>query len=335
MINIPRLALAALVSIMPPSGAILAEPKTLDLGGLVLSLSDSPTAQVFHIVDQLSQWDVYGHKQYIRWAEGNRLLDQQDRVLLRQHAELRKKRGWGNGFEQTFLVDDSIERAAAKGISAKLLSADEANTECQILLHFAPKLQPLLQERQPQITALEQQLYADQARLKPIVAQLAHFAEVKNHPTVTVFLVANPVDDSGGGEANAGRLVVEVPSPDAIGTLLHESLHRLLVPKRTAIQSAADSAGLDFEVLNEGIAYAFYPGITGNTEQGDRLIEELVRMQLVGTPSSDRYMQFDQIAVVIRPLLKTALDHNETITTFIPKAIAHWRIVVPQKGAHK
>jgi hypothetical protein len=28
---------------------------TIDLGALVLSVSDSPTAQVFHIVDQLSK----------------------------------------------------------------------------------------------------------------------------------------------------------------------------------------------------------------------------------------------------------------------------------------
>jgi len=40
-----------------------ATPKSLDLGGLVLSVSDAPTAQIFHIVDQLSQWDVYTHKQ--------------------------------------------------------------------------------------------------------------------------------------------------------------------------------------------------------------------------------------------------------------------------------
>ena len=36
-------------------------------------------------------------------------------------------------------------------------------------------------------------------------------------------------------------------------------------------------------MLNEGIAYALYPGITADIEQGDRLIEELVRMQLRGT----------------------------------------------------
>ena len=205
-----------------------ATPKSLDLGGLVLSVSDAPTAQIFHIVDQLSQWDLYTHKQYVRWAETTKLLDQRDRELLQQHAELRKKRGWGHGFEQTFLVDDSIENAAAKGIAAQFLSTEEANTERDLLLHFAPKLQSLLRQRQAEIAAFEEQLIAEQVRLTPLIVKLARFAEVKNPPTVTVFLVANTEERNGGGGANGGRLVVEVPLSDAMGTLLHESLHRLL-----------------------------------------------------------------------------------------------------------
>ena len=324
-----RSKLAVIVLLFSATG--FATPKRLDLGGLVLSVSDAPTAQIFHIVDQLSQWDVYAHKEYVRWAEKTQLLDQRDRELLQRHAEMRRKRGWGHGFEQTFLVDDSIENAAAKGITAQLLSADEANTERDILLHFAPKLQPLLRQRQAEIDALEQQLVAEQARLTPFVVQLARFAELKDPPAVTVFLVANAEERNGGGEANGGRLVIEVPSPDAIGTLLHESLHRLLEPQEASIRSAAEAAAIDFTALNEGIAYALYPGITADTEQGDRLVEQLVRMQLRGTPASDHYLQFDQVAAVIRPLLRAALAHNETITAFLPKATAKWSSIAPNR----
>ena len=321
-----RLAVMALLCL----SASFAAPKRLDLGGLVVVLSDAPTAQIFHIVDQLSQWDIYTHKQYVRWADTSNLLDRQDRELLLQHTKMRKERGWGHGFEQTFLVDDSIENAAAKGIAEGLLSRDEAETERDILLHFVPKLEPLLHQRQMEIASLEQQLEFDRPRLEPVVRQLARFAEVKDPPTVTVFLVANTEDRSGGGEANGGRLVIEVPSPDATGTLMHESLHRLLEPQQAPIRSAAEAAALDFTALNEGIAYAMYPGITADTEEGDRLIEQLVRMQLRGVPASDRYLQFDLIAAVIRPLLKAALAHDETITTFLPRATAKWRSIVPR-----
>jgi len=68
-------------------------------------------------------------------------------------------------------------------------------------------------------------------------------------------------------------------------------------------------------------------GHHGDTEQGDRLIEELVRRQLHGTPASDPFLQCDLVAAVIRPLLRTALAHHETITMFLPKATAKWRSV--------
>jgi hypothetical protein len=301
-----------------------AVPKNLDLGGMVLSLSDAPTAQTFHIVDQLSQWDIYTHDQYLRWAEATHFLDQRDKELLHQHAEMRKKRGWGHGFEQTFLVDDSIEDAAAKGIAAQFLSAAEANTERDILLHFAPKLEPLLRQRRVEIAALEQQLVAEQSRLRPLMIQLAHFAEVTKPPTVLVFLVANSEDHNGGGGAEGGRLVVEVPELDTIGTLLHESLHQLLDQQKDRIHSAAEAAEIDYIALNEGIAYALYPGIMADTEQGDRLIEELVRSVMGATPASGPFLQFHMIAAVIRPLLRAALARNETITLFLPEASAKW-----------
>ena len=103
----------------------------------MLSVSDSPTAQIFHIVDQFSQWDIYTHDQYARWAAATHLLDQRDRELLQQHAEMRKNRGWGQRFEQTILVEDSIEDAVAKGVAADFLSAAEriqSATSCLILL---------------------------------------------------------------------------------------------------------------------------------------------------------------------------------------------------------
>lgn len=93
------------------------------------------------------------------------------------------------------------------------------------------------------------------------------------------------------------------------------------------MRAAAEAAGMDFTLLKEGIAYALYPGVTAQTEQGDQLVEDLVREQLRGRPASDRFLQFDQVAVVIRPLLKAALAHNETISGFLPKATAKWRKV--------
>jgi len=174
---------------------------------------------------------------------------------------------------------------------------------------------------------VEEKLVAEHAELTPLVRQLAHFSEVADPPTVQVFLVANAEERDGGGGANGGRIVVEVPLIDPIGVLMHESLHQLLRPKEGAMRVAAEAAGLDFIVIKEAIAYAVYPGILGNTEDGDQLAEELVQWQLRGVAASDRFLQFDQLAVVIRPLLKAALAHGETISSFLPKVAAKWHRV--------
>src|SRR5579884_3210775 len=146
-----RAGFAAILIAIFLSASSFAATKRVDLGGMVLSVSDSRTAQIFHIVDQLSLWDVFTHKEYARWAEKNHILDDSDRALLQRHAEMRKKRGWGKGFEPAFLVDDSIEDAAAKAIAARLLTKEEADSEREILLHFAPKLEPLIDERRAAI----------------------------------------------------------------------------------------------------------------------------------------------------------------------------------------
>jgi hypothetical protein len=52
-------------------------------------------------------------------------------------------------------------------------------------------------------------------------------------------------------------------------------------------------------------------------------------MQLRGAAASNSFVKFDQVAAVIRPLLRAALAHNETITMFLPEATAKWRSVAP------
>ena len=118
------------------TAATSAPTNDVDIGGIVITVSDSWTAQVFHIVDQLSEWDEFCHRQYGRWATRTRLLDEQDRKLLQRHAELRHVRGWGKGFEQAFYVESSIEVAAENAVEAKLLSSEEAAIEKEILIFF-------------------------------------------------------------------------------------------------------------------------------------------------------------------------------------------------------
>ena len=307
------------------TSASSAQTKVLDMGGVVISVSDSRTAQVFHIVDQMSQWDSGVHHGYVRWAKKTLILSQVDQGLLQKHAELRRVRGWGGGFEQAFYSDDSIEAAARHAVENKILSADEAATEKMILLHFVPILSGMLDQNAPLITAFRARLNAEAKRVAPVVKKLVRFAEIKGNIRLPLFLVSNPVEGNGGGGFNGGVLVVEIEKePDPLPILLHECLHALLERYKEPIRVAAESIGLSWGELNEGITAAFSPGLTDNLEEADVLAENLTRNFQRGASASDGYAQSKKymVALIIRPLLRSALKQGETFSGFLPKAVS-------------
>jgi hypothetical protein len=90
-------ALAILLSCLLAPAVCGAAPHRVAFHKFELTISESQTAQLFHIVDQLSQWDQYTHththKQYVRWAVKSLPLDDDDHRFLQQHVELRRRYG--------------------------------------------------------------------------------------------------------------------------------------------------------------------------------------------------------------------------------------------------
>lgn len=330
--NLRRLASAAaiLLSLLAAPGVCSAEPRTVAFPKFALSISESSTAQLFHIVDQLSQWDQYTHKQYARWAAKALPLDGDDRRFLQQHVELRHRHGWGSSLEKAFVVDEPLDAAARNAVQHGLLTEAEATEERDVLRHFAPRLAPLMQQQKPVMERFIRQLDEDRGRLAPTIAQLLAFCEIRKKISVPVFLVANPDEHNGGGEANAGRVILELPSPDPRSFLLHEALHALLASHEEQIRAAAKASGLSFELVNEAIAYAFAPGLTDDGTPDDLLADEVVQMQFRGTKPTDAYLQFYSMAMIIRPVLRQALRDRETFSRFLPKAIQKWKATVPR-----
>jgi hypothetical protein len=86
---------AVLISVLASGRRVQAQPTTLDFGRFVISVSDAATAQTFHIVDMLSDWDPAStHRAYLRWVRDKHPLSGDDQQLLKRHAELRQARGW-------------------------------------------------------------------------------------------------------------------------------------------------------------------------------------------------------------------------------------------------
>jgi hypothetical protein len=322
-------SLVILLSFLLAPTVCAAAPHKIAFQNFELAISESRTAQLFHIVDQLSQWDQYTHKQYVRWAAKSLALDDDDRRFLLQHVELRRHHGWGSALEKAFLVEAPLDIATRDAIQNGLLSEADAMTERDVLRHFAPKLAPLIDQQTPVMDRFVGNLEADRNRLAPTITELLAFCEIKAKISVPVFLVANPEDRNGGGGANGGRLVIEVPSPDTRSILLHEALHFLLLGHQAEIEAAAKAAGLPANVLNEAVAYAFAPGLTDDGTADDELADEVVRMQLRGVKPADPYLQFNSMAIVIRPVLRQSIRDHETFGAFLPKAIQKWKATAP------
>jgi len=321
-------AAAILLLLLLAPAVCRAAPRRIAFHNFQLTISESETAQLFHIVDQLSQWDQFTHKQYVRWAAKSLPLDDQDRGFLQQHVELRRRHGWGDGLEQAFLVDAPLDTAVRDAVRKGLLTEADAMAERDVLLHFAPRLAPLIRQQAPAMDRFVRQLVEDHDRLAPTIAELLAFCEIKTPIDVPVFLVANPDDKNGGGGANGGRLVVEI-ALSARSVMLHEALHALLVPHRQEIEASAKASGLDASVINEAIAYAFAPGLTDDGTPEDVLADGVVRLHLRGAKPSDPYLQFYSMALLIRPLLRQSIRNHETFSAFLPKAVRKMKAYAP------
>jgi hypothetical protein len=99
--------------------ALAAAPLKLSAGPLTLELTSSESAQQFHIVDQLSQWSQFSHKQYRRALK----LEPDDEAALKAHAELRQRLHYG-ALDQAFYLSASLDEAYEKlGRQPKLTRA--------------------------------------------------------------------------------------------------------------------------------------------------------------------------------------------------------------------
>jgi len=293
-------------------------------GPLTLEVHVSRTANLFEIVDNLSNWDRYAHAQYRRHFT----LSDEDEAMLKKHAAVRRRRGWGGGLEQAFFTPLSLDEALARAD----LSEKEKEIERRVLLHFAPRIDALLKEERPRLEAfrvrIEKKL-EDVTSFARKVSRFSHGHEV----AVPVYLIANPADHDLGGGYNGGRLTVEVARiADAFPTFLHELMHAFVNRERARLRAAvARTELLDYTTLNEGIAYALSPGIF---HAGNDLASQVARDE--GKSLDDPYVRFRRFGLELVPLLERALDDDDaTLETFLPEALEAWSRVVHRHEAQK
>jgi hypothetical protein len=291
----------------------------LECGPLVLDVHVSRTAQLFHIVDQLSAWDPHCREEYRRRIP----LTLADEKVLAPYALLRRARGWGGGLEQTLYTVWGLDEALFEGVRASRITGEEALLLRATLLHFAPRIDALLVLHREELAVFAASLEPE--RLATAAKTLGRFCGVEKL-SVPCFLVAGPGRRFGGGY-NGGRLVLEVPrGQDPRTVLLHEVAHAFFQTRREEIAKvAAKTTGLDEETLSEGLAYAFAQGLHhgGKSDPLARRVEEH-RARGEGLDARRSGARFRIYALALRPVLAKSLE-SESLAEFLPRAAEVWR----------
>jgi hypothetical protein len=310
----------------PPVALPPPPPHELTVPPLALTLIDAPTAQVFHIVDELSHWHRRVGSPYEEWAKKEMPLDDGERAMLQAHAKLRAKRRWGS-LDQAFSVSVPIEEAVHAAVAKKFLSVPDAENERVLLEHFEGRLGPFLESQQASIAALEARIVSELRRATPLLAHLGRFCEVTETLPVRAVLIPSPAKDEGSGRAVRGTITLEVSSlDDATLSFFHQLAHVVLSQRRGTIAIAAGKCdeAVDDATLEDGLAYAVAPGLV---HPGDAdALRALVDASANGTLRDPR-VRAERLGLSIRPELGKALDGTggeQTIGPFMPRVCEAW-----------
>lgn len=302
--------------------------KTIQAGPLTIEVQvGSPTAHLFHVVDQLSGWSEYCHPQYKEyWLKTHGPFSVEETSLLAEHAKLRQRRGWGS-LEPIFFTPKDLEAT----LSDPRLGAQDAAIERRVFAAFSQKITQLVKEEAEPANQFVAKIEAKKAELAIFAGHAARFFDVKSL-RVPVYVLANPSDGWIGGGYNGGVLTLEVPrKADAFPSFLHELFHAFLEKHIPAMTAASKGVtGLDAQTLNEGFAYALSPGLLHNGGPDfDPLSYQVNSHFKAGMLLSDSYTRFNRFGLALRPLVKSALaDPKATFTEVLPKAVSTWQAVV-------
>jgi len=197
-------------------------------------------------------------------------------------------------------------------VAGGYLTGEEADSESRAFSLFAPRMDRLLIEEQGRLNRMIERLEQRIEDLRSFAERAASFFSA-GIQRVPVYLFANPSDDRLGGGYNGGRVTLDVPRVvDAMPTLLHELMHVYVDARRaTLLHAIQQERGLDYQTLNEGLAYALSPGIIHASCHSDPLAHSLDNRERDGYDFSDALVRFMRTAVQLRPQLQQAWERSD------------------------
>lgn len=321
----PRVFALTVPLVLVASAAVSASATSVTAGPLRAQVVVSETAQLFHVVDQLSLWSPYSHRQYR--AHFGELTDA-DQKLLEAYAAMRKKGGHGP-LEEALYTEARVEVALAQAVKARRIGADDAALVAKTLEHFRARVRLVIEKRHEDVQSYAARVQALLSGAQEFLSAASTFFSVRG-VEVPIYVVVSPAKGFGGGGFNGGRLVVEVGEGAAgSGPLLHELWHAFAEPKKQVLMdAAARTPGLDFETLSEGLAYAVSPGLWAMAPGDGDALYARVRADLQQRKSflNEPYVRFNRLALAVRPLLVDSLRAGTlTLEDALPLVLAQFR----------
>jgi hypothetical protein len=254
-------------------------------------------------------------------------LDDAERALLAKHAKLRAKRRWGS-LDQAFEVNVPLLEALQGAREKKLLGALDAEDERVLLEHFATRLAPFLHAQHDAIVAYEARLVSELPQVAPLLARLGRFCEVTEALPVRAVLVPTPALPAAAeaeGRVARAAITVEVSAgDDPLVSFFHPLAHAVLLQRRGTIAMGAGTCdeAVDDETLEDGLAYAFAPGLVHPSDRD--LLRELTEGDRA-RPLRDPRVRAERLGLAVRTELSVALEGgHETVHSFLPKACDAW-----------
>ncbi|MCE5199953.1 MAG: hypothetical protein ABFD54_05415 [Armatimonadota bacterium] len=298
----------------------------IDAGSLKINIITSETAELFFVVDRLSQADDSHPNQYVEYfgkLEGG--LSEEDRELLAQHALLRKKYDWH--LNPIFYTADDLDSTLSKAVKTDKLTKQEAQTEKRVLLHFKTRVDKLVAEENQTIIQFQNELSTKKPEIKAFTEAISKLFGYSKQE-IQLYLIPNPNHNSvGWGNSNDIFMLPVSDSRKSYQWLLQEVFLSRAYQQNALTAAVRPEVGLDKSTLIHGMAFALVPGIF-HESSSDQLAETVARYAANGASSKDWYVRNSMYGLALRPLLKEAIyDKQQSLQTFLPRAVDAWLVL--------
>lgn len=293
------------------------EPEHLITPSLTLNFRVTYPANLFYVIDQVSQWDYHTHVYYRSFWDEEFGFSSKDNAIVQDYKEVRQKYTWGK-LEPIFFSVETLDEAWRE--MDKAMSKDERETIKETLLHFQPKFSKLWDDSGYLVEKGKQVVENITPEMRQMFDQVAGFYS-SPAMEIDVMLILNPAVGIGGGY-NGGRIAFEigreVPMDRLIPVLFHEVFHAFQETHEEAIEKLAAEENVDYFILHESPIYSLSPGIFNRRFFDQNYLADQVKSyEASGSDAKDSIYLATKLGLALIPLTEDYLKQGRLFSEYL------------------